>query len=797
MRYLSLFSGIEAASVAWENLGWTPVGFSEIDAFPCALLAARFPKVKNYGDVTKFKEWGIEPGSFDVLIGGSPCFVAGTLILTKRGLVPVEQVQVGDEVVTHRNRWQKVVRIGSKMAQTRLMRGQGHHGLVTTDEHPFYASAVGRKWNNDRRSYDRTFTDLDWVEAKDMEGKMWATPTAFPELPIPPITLMERETVAPEMTPKLMRIIGAWVGDGWVRDTPRPGRKNSCWGIVCLCAGFGEKTEQMRGWLNATGISYGESIERTTTRFTIHSQAFSRWLTENFGKYADGKTIPAWLLGATQEMRAAFLDGYLGTDGFLTDNGYGFSTVSKGLAFGISMLIHSTRRHAVTMYLNKPTRECRIEGRIVNERPSFIVKIATTSRSSVERDGFRLGLVRTSEPTGLTEEVFNIEVEGDNSYIADGICVHNCQAFSVAGLRKGLEDPRGNLTLTYLAAIEHFKPKWVIWENVPGVLSIDGGRVFGAFLGALEKLGFQWAYRVLDAQYVGGCHLHGNPFGRGPVPQRRRRIFVVASAGDQPHPRTVLFEPEGVRGDSAPRRKTRKGAAAPSDAGSTDGRGSGVTPIGLDEEQNAVIDGFGTLKARREGGGFEGVVYCADVTGTLCAGDFKGPGNTYVEEGKLIVTPQSVQQFVTQAEIAGPLDSHYFKGPGSRAGGEREYTAHITIDPTLAASNDPARVQTSNIQHFDVYNHRLTGDLAGIVREQHGTNMNAVFQPGMVVRRLTPTECERLQGFPDGWTLIRYRGKPSSDAPRYKALGNSMAVPVIRWLGQQIMKATNEKETEC
>jgi site-specific DNA-cytosine methylase len=158
---------------------------------------------------------------------------------------------------------------------------------------------------------------------------------------------------------------------------------------------------------------------------------------------------------------------------------------------------------------------------------------------------------------------------------------------------------------------------------------------------------------------------------------------------------------------------------------------------------------------------------------------------------------QPVQQFVTQDEIAGPLDSHYFKGPGSRAGGEREYVAHITIDPTLAASNDPARVQTSNIQHFDVYNHRLTGDLAGIVREQHGTNMNAVFQPGMVVRRLTPTECERLQGFPDAWTLIRYRGKPSADAPRYKALGNSMAVPVIRWLGQQIMKATNEKETEC
>jgi len=105
-----------------------------------------------------------------------------------------------------------------------------------------------------------------------------------------------------------------------------------------------------------------------------------------------------------------------------------------------------------------------------------------------------------------------------------------CQSFSVAGLRKGLEDPRGSLMLTYLAIAEHFRIPTLLWENVPGVLSSNGGRDFGAFLGALGELGYRWAYRVLDAQHFG-------------VPQRRRRVFVVARLGDGEHPAEVLFEP--------------------------------------------------------------------------------------------------------------------------------------------------------------------------------------------------------------------------------------------------------------
>lgn len=153
-----------------------------------------------------------------------------------------------------------------------------------------------------------------------------------------------------------------------------------------------------------------------------------------------------------------------------------------------------------------------------------------------------------------------------------------CQSFSVAGLRKGMEDARGNLALVFCEMVQHYRPQWVLWENVPGVLSSGGGRDFGSIVGALGQLGYGWAYRVCDAQYFG-------------VPQRRRRVFLVGYSGDWQPPASVLFEQESVRGYSAPRRKTRKGSAA--------ALGAGVDERGL---QRTV----GTLCADTHPGAYSG-----------------------------------------------------------------------------------------------------------------------------------------------------------------------------------------------
>ena len=498
-----------------------------------------------------------------------------------------------------------------------------------------------------------------------------------------------------------------------------------------------------------------------------------------------------------------------------------------------------------------------------------------------------------------------------------------CQSFSVAGLRKGLADPRGNLALTFLGLADKLRPRWIVWENVPGVLSSGGGRDFGSFLGALEQLGYGWAYRVLDAQHFG-------------VPQRRRRVFVVASLGGRDVAASVLLKPESLCWHPAKGRK--KGQATAPDAGSGVEAGNGcwwdggqvsqtldavlqkgqtmpeknrfpavlqpltydmkqhhnpqpsdnvqlttkncafirgdtpliqpipfrkskracsttdnetwveadasntlnnfdlgdtrtthavVEPIpiqdgrDMDKKQNGMgvanegdpaytIDTTGaqaiaiqgTIIGRGENAGPQGVgateggpmftltktdIYgvChqkvyenhaqdSRITGpleiapTVAAKFGTGGGNVPLVNQEQIYensrrdairiyegTSPTLQSFmgtggcnvpmvntasVTQADVAGPLDAHYYKGPGSRQGGEREYVAH---------------------------------------------------PPAMAVRRLTPTECERLQGFPDNWSRIPWKGKPEDqcpDGPRYKACGNSMAVPVMRWIGEQIAR---------
>jgi site-specific DNA-cytosine methylase len=540
-----------------------------------------------------------------------------------------------------------------------------------------------------------------------------------------------------------------------------------------------------------------------------------------------------------------------------------------------------------------------------------------------------------------------------------------------------MQDPRGNLTLTYLGLADKLKPKWIVYENVPGLLSINGGKDFGAFLGALVELGYGFAYRVLDAQYVGGPRA---------VPQRRRRVFVVACLGDWRAAAEVLSLREGLRGYLETGNKKRKSA--------TPDAGSGVEAGGLPRT-------VGTLCADTHPGAYSGQdaytgrLIPAPTIGTLCARDYKGVGNQYVQEGKCIPCP-APQPFRKSKPVAYILDSFTSNSmlsnnpnsgcrevdvtkcldtsclnPACHQGGvmitqpaipiHDQATRHAVVQPhivqaselrlrgqiteqdtcptllanTKSGDNDPLAVQATPFRkskracsttdnetwvpadasnthnNFDLGDTRTThaivgplacntgpnghdagnfacnqavdaghvlpvvqpvawtqnqreevrllGDKVGAIAalpETHQTNyiaepvhqmpgsvaptigasgppysrtgnerveaealavtydmkqhhnpqpsqtvqlttMNCSFvrgdtpliQPAMAVRRLTPVECERLQGFPDNWSRISWKGKPEEqcpDGPRYKACGNSMAVPVMRWIGERI-----------
>jgi len=350
-----------------------------------------------------------------------------------------------------------------------------------------------------------------------------------------------------------------------------------------------------------------------------------------------------------------------------------------------------------------------------------------------------------------------------------------CQSFSIAGLRAGLDDPRGNLMLEFGALAKRLRPRWLVWENVPGVLSSNGGRDFGAFLGMLGELGYGFAYRVLDAQYFG-------------VAQRRRRVFVVGYVGNWRCAAAVLFESESLRGNSAPSSKKRKissSCALPSVAGSLDTQcGSGKLT------HQSISNGhlIGTITARMFNAlgardVEEGAIVPVDGTG-------KGITSVPISFGAQMSNPQTDENLTQTLQAKNPM---------AVAFDTYNQTVSTEIVPTLCIQGDTQGGNASVLQlridensvavSAEHYTHDYCQDrvysIDGISPALNTAQRHNI-RTAMQVRRLTPRECERLQGFPDDYTDIKPSGKNTPDGPRYKALGNSMAVPVMHWIGKRI-----------
>lgn len=370
-----------------------------------------------------------------------------------------------------------------------------------------------------------------------------------------------------------------------------------------------------------------------------------------------------------------------------------------------------------------------------------------------------------------------------------------CQAFSVAGARQGLADDRGFLTIKYVElanAIDQKRaavgavPCITVWENVPGVLS-SKDNAFGAFLGLLAgedceliPPGKKWenagcvlgpqraiAWRVLDAQYFG-------------VAQRRRRVFVVASARTDFDPSKVLFEREGVRRDTPPSRETGSVVAALT--------ANGVGTCGADDNQGQaghLIAAFGQNNTRGP----------VNVSHALNA--HSGPHGRldFESETFLVQAVHGTQDPDTNTELAHTLG----RNQGQENAVLTQYNSIKDHDKrVIFAANNWGELVGENAvltQYGDEVAGTLTARHDSSPCHDRGQNMVAV--TGMAVRRLTPVECERLQGFPDGHTDVPYRGKPAADGPRYKAIGNSMAVPCMEFIGRRIELHLSETGLCC
>lgn len=383
-----------------------------------------------------------------------------------------------------------------------------------------------------------------------------------------------------------------------------------------------------------------------------------------------------------------------------------------------------------------------------------------------------------------------------------------CQDFSVAGLRAGLDGARGNLTLEFFALSRRLRPRWLVWENVPGVLSIDGGRAFGAILRLVGECGYGFAYRVLDAQYAG-------------VPQRRRRVFLVGYLGDWRPAAAVLFERHSLSGHPAPRREAGQGVAS-GVAPSLEASGRGVERAGESRGQDPVIPVAYTVNSSQQR--LDGTVETfVPVTGHTLTGESgrlhiekdyvpiavrtaQTSSNGWGEEGQAYTLDEAQGQAVLAPTIGANGDSHsgFRDEKGLVAFDLAQVTSKVNRSRVEPGKPSPSLAKDSQLHVA----HALKADwhdasedgtgrgiplVAGTLGGgtlprgyNNSPDLNSFIPMPMAVRRLTPRECERLQGFPDDYTLAPYRGKPAADGPRYRAIGNSMAVPVMAWIGQRI-----------
>lgn len=653
MKYATLCSGIEAPSVAWHGLGFEPVAFSEVAPFPSRVLAHRFPDVPNLGDMTAYDTWNLP--HFDLLFAGVPCFTAGHMVLTETGYRAIETLRVGDLVVTHEGRLQPILRTGSEIKATGILSGVGlPHGIRCTPDHPFLTRAYLPRWTTERGKAKRVqgFGEPTWKPASEMVGSWWVALTSYhlASFELPEFRGLDRVS--------LMRLAGMYLGDGW---TNRPE------GIV-LMALNGAKYAQFREWFPTLKHGVGDRVGKVAM-VRICNGALAAWLVDQFGHGAANKRLPSWVLG--HPLRLHLFEGYRTTDGNMRNGVFTANSISKALSFGMRDLLQTLGYLGFVSSVRTSDTKV-IEGRTVNQQDYWSLRaLKHGPRSRGHRhENHLIRQVEAFTPDAVHTTVYNIEVANDHSYILDGAVVHNCQDFSQIGPRDGVAGARGALTLSFVLAARKWNPRWVGFENVPGILS-SRDNAFGQLLAglcgedsALPLPGSRWpdagvvsgpervvAWRVLDAQYFGS-------------PQTRRRVFLLASRGPRNFASAAALFPvgEGLPGrpPARPRTYPHHRPHLPGGAGAR-----GLVPS------------------------------TGDLSHCLNAG---GMGRIDLE---------------TESMVAEFRDGR-----------------------------------------------------------PHG------------VRMLTPLECERIQGLPEGWTDVP--GAPVPDSARYRAVGNAIAVPVLEWLGRRL-----------
>lgn len=546
LKVFSCFACGGGSTMGYKLAGCEVLGCVEIDKAMNEVYVKNHKPKYNYlmdiRDFNKLDDLPEELYNLDILDGSPPCFAAGTLVKTKNGYKPIEEIIVNDKVFTHKGNYKQVYDIMSKQVNEYYeLKIQGCFPIKVTKNHPFYVRTMKRVGNSQKRVFSRP----KWIEVQDLYIAKNNSGTikeqnyiGFPINTIEELPKWNGVEYTHNIYGKTKIIkhkynlnfsnidfwffVGRYIGDGWLRDD----RKE-----VLICCSKNEQLE-LKNIIEKANLKFTLSEERTTYRFTIHNVELYEYL-KQFGKGAKNKELTNDIYNLPIKHLQSFIDGYISADGYIENNKiYKISTVSEKLAFGIQQCIAKAYKQPTTITIRKPKNE--ILSRQINTSICYTISFRKTKckQQHFIFDNNYLWLpfrnkTLKSEPL----RVYNLSVEQDESYTVYNFSVHNCTTFSMAGeredswgkkkkFREGLkEQTLDDLSFVFIDTVAKLKPKCVIMENVEGLLLGNAWGYVQRIYKQFDEIGYRVKHWLLKGENMG-------------VPQTRHRVFFIALRND-------------------------------------------------------------------------------------------------------------------------------------------------------------------------------------------------------------------------------------------------------------------------
>lgn len=778
-----------------ELKDWKLVNFCEFDKYAtksyCAIHGV--DESLNLGDITKVDETKLE--DFNMICGGSPCFVKGTKVLTSEGYKNIEKIQVGDLVFTHKNRYMPVVNIGGEQNQNIYsLRVQGFLKTECTSYHPFYC----------KRSKNSV---PEKIRLSDIKKGYYIGSH-----------INNESSNKYNLSNEECWILGRYVADGHIRKDKRRGRKNS-YQYQCVLSIGNDKVDKLKEIVKENHFScypHGNSVHRVV----FSSMKLVNFIIENnFGRSADTKNIPQFIIDLPIDKLQSFLDGYMSGDGCEIEGKFQATTVSKELAMSLCLAIQKVYRVGCRIYFDERPDKYEIEGRIVNQKNTYMIRFMKESQKQawfIENNTVWYP-VKEILDTGRIENVYNIEVEEDHTYTANNMITFNCQDFSIAGEQKGsvwtcqdctdedgapyqynplmvhwskrdrcphcgsknIEKTRSSLLVEYLRVIRANKPNFGMYENVKNIVGKKfKDTTFKLFEEELHEYGYNTYWKVLNAKDYG-------------IPQNRERVYLIFIKKDLDNGKFVF--PEGF--DNGIRLKDVLEDEVDEKYYISDDKVQRFL-TNLNTNTSLLYD---PCQVKREGKSREYNEYCP----TLTSRDYKDPR---------LVNENVVKQVGNISDCNGnwknPQVGRIYDPDGCSP----------TLNTCGGGSHEPKIVQIGNVNpsgkgmNGNVFSEdglapTLTtnkgegnkilqiprgfnkGGLHDIcpTLSSHSWQCNNFVKEQIRIRKLTPKECFRLMGFSD--SAYDAASKVVSNSQLYKISGNSIVVDVLFYIYIKLYKA--------